>query len=230
MTTLAARLRRRLEPHEGMTLPEIMITMSILGIVLLIGTTMMASIQRTVTHEESLTRTLDAARLAVQQLDRELRSGNVLYDPSLENAPVGTPGRIASCDGCEPGYTLRVYTQTNADTRSTLDSSNGYRCVLWKIDDQQRLMMRYWQPLQALTTASSWRIVTSGVVNRELSVAAFALDTDVLKGGRTLNVVYALNSDLTHHAGQTAKIQASLTGRNTSYGYPANVCQQTPPG
>jgi hypothetical protein len=25
-------------------------------------------------------------------------------------------------------------------------------------------------------------------------------------------------------------VQASLTGRNTSYGYPGNVCQSTPTG
>ena len=37
-------------------------------------------------------------------------------------------------------------------------------------------------------------------------------------------------SDLTHRPTQTVKVQASLTGRNTSYGYPANVCQQTPAG
>jgi prepilin-type N-terminal cleavage/methylation domain-containing protein len=224
MTTIVARLRRRrLQGQDGMTLPELMVTMSLLGVVLLIATSVMASIQRTVTYEESLTRTLDSARLAVQELDRELRSGNVLYDPSLENAPVGTPGRIVSCTGCDPGYTLRVYTQTNADTLGT------YKCVLWKIDTSQRLMVRSWPP-SLPSNATSWRVVTTGVVNRDLNTAAFTLDPDVLKGGRTLNVVYAVNSDLAHRAGQTARIQASLTGRNTSYGYPANVCQQTPSG
>jgi prepilin-type N-terminal cleavage/methylation domain-containing protein len=212
---------RAISEERGMTLPEIMITMTLMSIVLLIVTSVLASVQRTVTHEESLTRTLDAARLAIQELDRELRSGNVLYDPSLENAPVGTPGRIASCTGCEPGYTLRVYTQTNADTRGT------YKCVLWKIDTSQRLMTRSWPP-SLPDNATSWSIVTTGIVNRDLGVSAFALDPDVLKGGRTLNVLYAVNSDLTHHEGQTARVQTSLTGRNTSYGYPANVCQQTP--
>ncbi len=206
-----------------MTLPELMITMTILGIVMLIVTSVLASIQRSVTAEESLTRTLDSARLAIQELDRELRSGNVLYDPALENAAIGTPGRIASCTGCLPGYTLRVYTQTNADTRGT------YRCVLWKIDTQQQLMMRWWPPSNP-NSASDWSIVTTGVVNRALSTTAYSLDTDPLKGGRTLNVVYSVNSDLTHHSTQTQKIQTSLTGRNTSYGYPANVCQTTPVG
>jgi Tfp pilus assembly protein PilW len=87
-----------------MTLVELVVAMSILGVVLLVFTSVLASVQRGVVRQDTLSQTLDSARLAIQQLDRELRSGNVLYDPALENAPVGTPGRIASCTGCLPGY------------------------------------------------------------------------------------------------------------------------------
>jgi hypothetical protein len=92
-------------------------------------------------------------------------------------------------------------------------------------------MTRWWPPLEP-GEASGWRIVAEGIVNRDLSPAtmAFVLDPDPLKGGRTLNVVYAANADLERHPTQTVKVQASLTGRNTSYGYPANVCQSTPTG
>jgi prepilin-type N-terminal cleavage/methylation domain-containing protein len=214
---------RRVHDAAGMTLPEIMITMSIMSIVLLIVTSVLASVQRTVAYEQSLSTTLDDARLAVQELDREMRSGNVLYDPALENAPLGTPGRIDSCAGCLPGYTLRVYTQTNADTRGV------YRCVLWKIDSNQKLWTRWWPPSDP-ADASAWTLVTDGVVNRALGVPAFTLDPDILKGGRTLNLVYSVNSNLSYRPNQTANVQASLTGRNTSYGYPANVCEQAPAG
>ena len=78
--------------------------------------------------------------------------------------------------------------------------------------------------------ARPWRVVATGIVNRTLGEAAWTLDSDSLKGGRTLNVVYAANNDLTHLPGQTVRVQSSLTGRNTSYGYPANVCQTTPSG
>jgi prepilin-type N-terminal cleavage/methylation domain-containing protein len=210
--------------EDGMTLVELLVAMFVLGIVLLVFTTVLASVQAGVNRQDSLGQTLDQARLAVEQLDRELRSGNVLYDPSLENAPAGTPGRILSCSGCLPGYTLRVYTQTNEDTRGT------YRCVLWKISNQQ-IMTRWWPP-QEPSNASGWRVVATGIVNHDLSplVVPFTLDSDPLKGGRTLDVLYAVNSDLTHRASQTVQIQAALTGRNTSYGYPANICQVTPSG
>jgi type II secretory pathway pseudopilin PulG len=205
-----------------MTLVELLVSMSILSIVLLVFLSVLSSVQRGVVAQDTLSRTLDETRLALQQLDRELRSGNVLYDPALENAPAASGG-VASCSGCLPGYTLRVYTQTNADTRGT------YKCVLWKIDTEQRIMTRQWPPSDP-SNATGWRIVATGIVNGSLNEPAFTLDPDPLKGGRTLNVLYAVNADLTHRPTQTVRVQASLTGRNTSYGYPANVCQQTPSG
>ena len=216
------RIGRLKTSEGGMTLVELLVSMSILSIVLLVFVAVLASVQRGVVAQDTLNQTLDQTRLALQQLDREMRSGNVLYDPALENAPAASGG-IPSCSGCLPGYTLRVYTQTNADTRGT------YKCVLWKIDTAQRLMTQQWPPSDP-SNASGWRIVATGIVNGSINEPPFTLDPDPLKGGRTLNILFAVNSDLAHRPTQTVKVQASLTGRNTSYGYPANVCQQTPSG
>ena len=216
------RIGRLKTSEGGMTLVELLVSMSILSIVLLVFVAVLASVQRGVVTQDTLSQTLDQTRLALQQLDREMRSGNVLYDPALENAPAAIGG-IPSCSGCLPGYTLRVYTQTNADTRGT------YKCVLWKIDTAQRLMTQQWPPSDP-SNASGWRIVATGIVNGSINEPPFTLDPDPLKGGRTLNILFAVNSDLAHRPTQTVKVQASLTGRNTSYGYPANVCQQTPSG
>jgi prepilin-type N-terminal cleavage/methylation domain-containing protein len=213
-TAVARRLRRE---ERGMSLPELLIAMSILSIVLLVFGSVLATVQGAVVRQDSLSQTLDQTRLALQQLDRELRSGNVLYDPALENG--SGVGAIVSCSGCLPGYTLRVYTQTNSN----------FKCVLWKIDANQNLMTREWPPLN-VSAARDWRIVATGVVSRTLGEVAWTLDTDVLKGGRTLNVAYAVNNDLIHQAAQTVRVASSLTGRNTSYGYPTNVCSTTPSG
>ena len=75
---------------------ELLVSMAVTAIALLAITSVLASAQKSVARQDSMTQTLDGARLAIQQLDRELRSGNVLYDPALENAAVGTPGRVAS--------------------------------------------------------------------------------------------------------------------------------------
>jgi prepilin-type N-terminal cleavage/methylation domain-containing protein len=207
--------RLRIRGDEGMTLVELLVAMFVMGFVALVFTSVLASVQRGVVHQDMLSRTLDQARLAVQQLDREIRSGNVLYDPAREN------NGVTSCTGCLPGYTLRVYTQSNATTRG------GYRCGLWQIDSQQRLLVRYWPPGDP-GSATAWRVVATGVVNRALSEPAFALETDPLKGDRTINITLAVNEDLTHRPGQTVRVRASLTGRNTSYDYPLNVCSTVP--
>ena len=215
MATLLRMWARRARGEEGMTLAELLVAMFVMGIAMMIFSSVLASVQRGVVAQESLNRTLESARLAVQQLDREIRSGNVLYDPALENN--GQP----SCTGCEPGFTLRIATQSNADTRG------GHTCVLWQIDDQQRLLTRRWPP-NVPADATAWRVVATGLVNRALGEAAFAIDTDPLKGGRTLNITLALNQDLGNRPGQTVRIRAALTGRNTSYDYPTNVCSTTP--
>jgi type II secretory pathway pseudopilin PulG len=201
--------------EEGMTLVELLVAMFVLGFVMLVFTNVLASVQRGVVAQESLSRTIDQTRLAVQQLDREIRSGNVLYDPALEN------NGVTSCDGCLPGYTLRVYTQSNADTRG------GYQCVLWQVDAQQQLLTRRW-PAGNPDSATEWRLVASGIVNRDLSQQAFSIETDPLKGERTVNIVFSVNEDLADRPGQTVQVDASLTGRNTSYDYPLNVCASVP--
>ena len=54
------------------------------------------------------------------------------------------------------------------------------------------------------------------------------LDSDPLKGGRTLNVNLKINADYTHYPGNTSTEQSAYTGRNTSYGYPVDVCSNAP--
>jgi type II secretory pathway pseudopilin PulG len=216
MGRLARVVARRTTAEEGMTLVELMVAMFVLGFVMLVFTQVLASVQRGVVVQENLSRTLDQARLAVEQLDREIRSGNVLYDPALEN------NGLTSCTGCVAGYTLRVYTQSNADTR-------GYQCALWQVDDQQQLLTRQWPPNDP-GSATGWRVVATGIVNRSLSPAepAFTIETDPLKGDRTVNIALAANEDLVHRPTQTVRVEASLTGRNTSYDYPTNVCSTVP--
>ncbi|MBI3648783.1 MAG: type II secretion system protein [Actinobacteria bacterium] len=214
----------RLSPEGGYTILELAVTMLLMSIVMLVFGTTLASVQRTAMKEDALGQTNDQARLALEEIDREMRSGNVLYDPGLEN---GTgAGALSSCSGCKPYYTMRVYTQTNADTRTNGDAS-GFVCVMWQIDSSQRLLKRTWPPDQP-ENASAWNIVATGIVNRVDGTPAFQMDPDPLKGSRTLNVTLEANNDITHYPTGTVTLQAAFTGRNTSYGYPVSVCQLAP--
>ena len=56
---------------------------------------------------------------------------------------------------------------------------------------------------------------------------AFQLDPDPNKGGRTIVVTILVNQNA--KSGQTVRIQESVSGRNTEYGYPSNICATIPP-
>lgn len=203
-----ARLRK---DETGLSLVELLVAMMMLGIVAAIFSTTLASVQRVVGETDSRTTNNTQARLAIEELDREIRSGNVLYDPGV---------------GTDANYRFKIYTQSNAPTR---DPSPGYVCRLWRITSTYELQTRFWPPGQP-EDATAWRTVSTGVVNRALSpeVPAFTLDTDPNKGGRVVNIVLMVNNDLDGRPNETVKLQAALTGRNTSYGFPVSVCNDEP--
>jgi prepilin-type N-terminal cleavage/methylation domain-containing protein len=201
---------RRLRGERGMTLVELVVAMAILSIVLLVMTTTLTSIQRAVVEEDVRGRLNDQARLALQSLDRLVRSGNILYDPVDEsgNDPY---------DATATGYLFRVYTQAE----QTEDEDP--RCALWLVDEEQQLLYRTW-PVLDPDAASNWTVVAEGIVNRDLNQPAFTLDP----AGRTIAVAFHVNPDLQNRPQATQVVQASLTGRNTSFGYPVQLCATLP--
>jgi Tfp pilus assembly protein PilW len=87
-----------------MTLTELMITVALLMLVLGAFLTVLDSMNRAVLEETDRSRANDEARLAIEQLDREIRSSNYLHDPQNEPSPYRY-------------LQLRVFTQTNVPTR-----------------------------------------------------------------------------------------------------------------
>jgi type II secretory pathway pseudopilin PulG len=210
------RPRAALDRQDGMTLAEVMVTMSLMMIVILTFTTVLASIQRAVSHTDSRAINNDQARLAMIELDREIRSGNVLYDPASDpNA------------GFAAGFVLRIYTQSNANIRTP---APGYVCRLWQVTTSGELQSRYWPPLRP-EDATAWITVASGIVNRQVSptIPAFSRsDPASATGGRIVNVTLLVNNRYATRPNETVRIQSAITGRNTSFGFPTDVCSSTP--
>jgi prepilin-type N-terminal cleavage/methylation domain-containing protein len=204
MERIWTRLHRR-DGQTGFTLVEVVVVTLLIGIVSLVFLSAMARVQTSLTRATERSDNNDQARMAVQRIDREVRSGNILYDPAGE-----TPQY----------YTLRVYTQANANTRG------GPLCVQWKIEDQQ-LLRRTWPPL-APDSATGWGVVVDGVVNVDEGVRAFELDPDPAKGGRTVQVTLLVDKRPGVNPDQTIQIQTSVTGRNSTFDYPENVCTPVP--
>lgn len=199
-----------------MTLLEVAVTGGLMVLVAGIIGMLLVSAQTAVKKETSRSATNDALRLATYQIERQVRSGNLFYDPVLDNSPG---------DGIVPGMSLRVYTQANGST-------NAYpnRCVQWRIHED-RLDVREWSP--SWTTdgyVTGWRTVTSGVVNRSVSppVTAFTLDQSQAQyGSRLLTIVLVTNDNAA--SGPAARVESSVTGRNTGFGFPTTVCNNIPP-
>jgi prepilin-type N-terminal cleavage/methylation domain-containing protein len=214
----------RLRSQEGFTLLELMVASALMLVVMGIFVTTMGVVQKAVNRETGRSESNDQARLAVEELDREIRSGNLLYDPALETGPTGS--------GVVAGMSLRIYTQTNATSRNP-----GNRCVQWRIvsdELQRRDWATIWQEDPALYV-TPWRVVADHVVNMDPdghpntsdAISAFVLDSDPVKGGRTVVISILVNQS--RSSGRNVNIQESVTGRNTQYGYPNNICSVIPP-
>lgn len=210
---LRARRTRSLRGEGGFTLVEMMVAMTIMSIVLLVFTTTFSSIQRAVSDQQVRSDNNDQIRLALENLDRLVRSGNVLIDPSVADTDCKTTGSQYQC--------LLAYSQANGTT------SVPARCIQWRLQGEE-LQTRTWLPAPAskALTITNWREVASGILNLQTSpqTKTFQLDPDPLKQDRTVEVLFIIGTSTEGIDGPLARVEASLTARNTSYGYLSDAC------
>ena len=195
-----------------MTMVEMAVALGLLSVVLTIFLTMLVSIQSALSRQASRSQSNDQARLAVQELDREIRSGNVLYNPANESD---------AAHFIFPNMSLRIYTQANAPTREA-GGLPGERCVQWRIKyataaTAYQLQRREWTI--GATTSTAWQVVATNVMNRAVSPqkAAFAIDP----AKRIVNIALLANNSTQN--GNTVEIDTTVEGRNTVYG-DSNPC------
>jgi prepilin-type N-terminal cleavage/methylation domain-containing protein len=210
-------LRSILDDERGFTLTELLVAMSILSIVMLVFTTTLASVQKAVSNQQIRSSNNDNTRLALENMDRLVRSGNVLFDPSVTNTDCKPTGSAFQC--------LLVYTQANGTT------ARLSRCIQWRVEGTD-LQERWWLPRtgagvsQKTATQTAWRLIAEGIVNLSTSpvTRTFALDPDPLKQGRSVQVLFLVGTSSDGANGALARTEASLTARNTTYGYLADAC------
>ena len=196
------RLRRRLSSQSGLTLAELMVAMIVSGFVLTAFLSVMVQAQRDIIHQQNRTSTNDQARLAMTQIDRELRSGTVVYDPTSNP------------------YLLTFETQANA--ASGVVGSSAQRCVQYRISSQ-RLEKRQWTP--GATPGTTGWTVAEGLQNVTQGIPAFSLDTSTsvygygtTTGTRVVNIVLVVNAKTSDSA--TDRITSSIALRNQTTGTP----------
>ena len=209
---MSERLLRPVARDErGASLIEVAVTLTILGLVMAVFMTVVGSLQTAAARQDGRVRRNDEARLALAQLDREIRSGNVLYDPSVES---NVSGDIV------PSMSLRIYTQADAPRR-------GFKCAQWRITDDT-LQTRRWDSADPHNSVTEWWTVSTGIVNRSVSpvVPAFTLDNTTAYGGRIMQIALVVDRD--DDAGAPMTFDLAITGRNTQYGYDDDVCSDVP--
>jgi type II secretory pathway pseudopilin PulG len=194
------RLRERNRADGGTTLVEILISMTIFSLALAMVYSVLITVQKQTKDQTSRADSVGNARLALQQIDRQVRSGNVLYNPATETLPLS----------------MRVYTQANGDQR----------CVQWQVYNG-KLRSRSWSPTWTTDgQVSAWTVVAHDLVNTT-ATPPFALQGgSTAYGSRLADVTLLVKSPTA--GGKPVNVTSSLSGRNTAYGYDPGVCNPAP--
>jgi prepilin-type N-terminal cleavage/methylation domain-containing protein len=217
------RLRARLgidreEQESGFTLVELLITMVVFGLAMTMVTKAVGKVERFAGDAQGSADANSEVRLALDDIDRQVRSGNVLYSPANETSP-------SSCTatGSDAGTCMRVYTQANG----------VQRCVQWQVlPDPAKpttsiIRSRSWSTTwQTDGSYTQWATKARGLLLTP-SVAPFTLQGAVTSSSsRYLSVRFEAKDPRRPGA---VVLTSALAGRNTNYGFDAGLCSPVPP-
>ena len=205
-----------------MTLIEVLVSMGIFAIVMAVVTSSLITLVRTMNEVQVTADAQSEIRLGLAEMNKQMRSGNVLFSPADE------PGWVSSCVAdvsVDRGSCMRIFTQTNRVPR----------CVQWQVLDVTGkaggaiLRTRDWSPdWQTTADVGAWHTTARGL-SLDSAALPFTLvqDTTNEAYGRRLLDVNLLAWDAERK--KNTKIDSSISGRNTSYGYDSGQCLPVPP-
>jgi len=206
---------------------EMMVATALFAIVVAFSFGALASLQKASLTVDVRGQSMDQAHLAVEQVESQLRSATVIYDPASEN-PGGVSNAGTSPDGTQVpvGFSLRIYTQTNGT----------WSCDQWRLLDNGNLQTRTFSPTwQTDGIETGWRTTATNLVNGSATLdpkyprdtTPFVLDTSSNYGSRLLDIDLLDNADPTNRS-TNVEIKAAITGRDIQYGVTTNACSVIP--
>lgn len=212
---------------EGMTLVELLVSMGIFGV--LMGFVFAIMIQLLYLSKDSMGRVnaTEQARLGVSQIDRQVRSGNVILDPASETL---------AASGVAPYYSLRIFTQEGGSPK----------CAQWRVIDHGAggvLEYRHWSPNNP-ADASTWGVVAHGVEvsgsstpdpsdpatwppfwkDLSTSVAAAA----GVAPAQNVRITLHITDSMMKAGSKPVTMSTVVTGRNTVLSYSDSNCSTVP--
>ena len=223
---------------DGMTLVELMIGLGLLAMVLAFLLSALTHAQNDYVQQVDRVDSNDQLRAALQAMDHEIRSGDILYSPSGEQYPAGCSG--ATCQAA-PYYSFRVLSETNVPA-----PRDEKRCVQFRVTSVGLLQRRDWDPNWTNSNdpvqVTGWRTLASGVLNYPGAPAPYNTPSSYpftrpsYGGAPAANLVF-INLWVNPHPGNgviTGRISAingqiSISGRNSAITTDLQQCGPQPP-
>ncbi len=208
---------------------EMLVVMTLFSMLLAMVFTILINLTYQASDNLARERAVQQARLGVSQIDRQVRSGNLIKDPAADGVAES---------GVSAGYSMRLYTQEGGELK----------CAQWRVnipDEAEfgNLEYRTWDPDYEL----SWGDVADWYVVAQNSVAApvsgtidaadpqtwppFWIDANQNSGtsAQSIRVTLRILDPLADDRSKPVVVSTVVTGRNTVFGYSDSNCSVIPP-
>jgi prepilin-type N-terminal cleavage/methylation domain-containing protein len=210
----------------GFTLPEVLVSMLLFGIsVLAIGGVL--ALQGAFGRETVRSEAADGGRLAVQQLERDIRFADSFSDPLSSEAAANPTG--------DPSGLQLVMSTRESPTRE----NPAPECVQWRVTtDTHELLRRAWHSdaIGDPVDVSGWRVIADDVVNGDptltgtnSTIPAFRLDHSQAAVGNRL-IELTILTPAASGSGDAVRIEDLVSGRNSGFVGASTRCRALPRG
>lgn len=218
---------------DGLSLAELLVSMMIFSLLMAMVMSIMITLTNMSKDSTARAQAIQEARLGLSQIDRQVRSGNVILDPANEDPSNSGVGKF---------FSLRIFTQEGMDPK----------CAQWRVIDHDGdgfgdLQYRTWDPAwPSVQVVSSWASVAHNLIEMEeeppTSIAdidpddpttwpPFWVNSDVAGGttaAQSVSITLRLKDPSERPDAKPTTISSTVTGRNTVFGYPNTSCSKVP--